>query len=137
MEQPGPHLLGRIDISLKFLEHFGYEDAYVAVECKRVGAGLSQLNKRYVTEGVARFVSGQYAARHPQAFMMGYVLALPVEKPIESIDRRLRKLYGSRLAHTARHPFALAVETGALQQQNGHVIHIDHIFVDMTCAAKV
>ena len=37
-------ILGRIDITLKFLHQFGDEDAYVAIECKRVGAGLSNLN---------------------------------------------------------------------------------------------
>src|SRR5271169_1054581 len=36
-------LLGRIDITLQFLHQFADEDAYVAVECKRVGAGLHQL----------------------------------------------------------------------------------------------
>jgi hypothetical protein len=139
MASPGATLLGRIDVSLKFLEQFGREDNYVAVECKRVGAGQSQLNKRYVTEGVARFVSGQYAAGHPRAFMVGYVLTLPVEDPIGSINRRLERMYGSsaQLAHAVRHHLALAIETGALRQQNGRVIQVDHIFVDMTCAARV
>ncbi len=55
-----PTLLGRIDVTLQFLHQFGDEDAYVAIECKRVGAGHNGLNGLYVTKGVQRFVSGQY-----------------------------------------------------------------------------
>jgi hypothetical protein len=76
-----PALLGRIDITLQFLRQFGDEDDYVAIECKRVGAGLNALNARYVSEGVHRFVTGQYSAGHAWAFMLGYVLALPVDQP--------------------------------------------------------
>jgi hypothetical protein len=40
MASSDPTVLGRIDITLQFLHQFGDEDAYVAIECKRVGAGL-------------------------------------------------------------------------------------------------
>ncbi|MFZ1008460.1 MAG: hypothetical protein WAN65_16580 [Candidatus Sulfotelmatobacter sp.] len=139
MAFPDATLLGRIDISLKFLEHFGDQDAYVGVECKRVGAGLSQLNRRYVTEGVARFATGQYAAGHPRAFILAYVLALPVKTPIQSIDRRLRKTYGTsaQMAPGAPHRLALAVQTSTLHQDGGHMIRLDHVFMDMTCASGI
>ena len=104
-------LLGRIDVTLQFLHQFSDEDAYVAVECKRVGAGRHQLNARYVSEGVHRFASEQYAAGHQWGFMLGYVLVLPPEKPISSIDRRIQKTYGktSKLTVATGHPNALAV----------------------------
>jgi hypothetical protein len=38
MSKADPSLLGRIDITLQFLHQFGDEDAYVGIECKRVGA---------------------------------------------------------------------------------------------------
>src|SRR5581483_1358712 len=69
-------ILGRIDITLKFLHQFGNEDAYVAIECKRVGASLTDLNSKYVSKGVDRFVTGQYGSGHEWGFMLGYVLAL-------------------------------------------------------------
>jgi hypothetical protein len=134
-----PTILGRIDLSLKFLHQFGDEDAYVAIECKRVGAGLHQLNERYVTTGVNRFATGQYAAGHQLGFMLGYVLALPVEMPVKSIDRRIRKTYGAaaKLTNATPHALALAVLVGSLVQAGGpHSISLMHLFVDMTKAAQ-
>lgn len=130
-------ILGRIDITLKFLHQFGNEDAYVAVECKRVGAGLSALNSSYVSNGVDRFVSGQYAAGHEWGFMLGYVLALPVESLVQTINDHLKKSYGdpANLNPETTHALSLAILEGALDQKSGHTIRMKHIFVDMTSAA--
>ncbi|MFL5352583.1 hypothetical protein [Archangium sp.] len=132
-------LQGRIDIILKFRRQFGDEDDYVAMECKRVGAGgdYSQLNGRYVSEGVARFVSEQYAAGHVWGFMLGYILALPVEKVVKTIDTRVCKDYGedAKLSPRACHKDALAIQVGHLVQKSGHTIRLCHLFVDMTPAA--
>lgn len=130
-------ILGRIDISLKFLHQFGNEDAYVAVECKRVGAGLPALNSSYVSNGVDRFVTGQYAAGHEWGFMLGYVLALPIETVVKTIDGHLEKAYGetAKLTSATAHAFSLAVLEGFLNQTGSHKIGINHIFVDMTKAA--
>ncbi len=131
-------ILGRIDITLKFLHQFGDEDAYVAVECKRVGAGLAQLNGRYITQGIDRFVRGQYANGHEWGFMLGYVLVLPVQEVVSSIDQRIRTTYGdeAHLAANTPHPSALAVLEGVLKRNSGEEIHLKHIFVDMTPAAE-
>ena len=64
---------GRIDIVIRFRHQFGHEDAYVAVECKRVEAGNSNLNGRYIREGLMNFVTGKYSEGHERAFMMGYL----------------------------------------------------------------
>ena len=132
-------LLGRIDITLKFLRQFGNEDDYVAIECKRVGFGksYSKLSGRYVSEGVARFVNGQYATGHAWGFMLGYVMVLPVEKPIKSIDKCLRNAYGAdaKLNIANHHPDALSILDGDLIQNSGNPIRLRHIFVDMTPAA--
>jgi hypothetical protein len=130
-------ILGRIDITLKFLHQFGNEDAYVAIECKRVGAKHSILNVRYVSMGVDRFVTGKYAAGHDWGFMLGYVLALPVGKVVQAVDKRLRKTYGeaAKLAAEEAHAMSLAVLEGTLSQRGGHTIRLKHIFVDMTPAA--
>lgn len=134
-----PSLLGRIDITLKFLRQFGDENDYVAIECKRVGAGAkySRLNGCYVSEGVVRFVNGQYATGHAWGFMLGYVLEIPADKAMKSIDARLRKEYGeaAKLSPAADHSDALAVGESALFQVLGSAIRIRHIFVDMTTAA--
>lgn len=130
-------ILGRIDITLKFLHQFGNEDAYVAIECKRVGAALSDLNARYVLNGVDRFVSGQYGSDHEWGFMLGYVLALPVQDVVDAIDSRLQKTYGTaaKLTPDAGHALSLAILDGALRQKNGNAIRLKHVFVNMTSAA--
>lgn len=129
-------LLGRIDITMKFLRQFGDEDDYVAIECKRVGAGAaySQLNGRYVTEGVVRFVNGQYAVGQAWGFMLGYVLSLPEVKIVTSIDKLLRKTYGqdAKLTSTLCHADALAIHDSKLVRRSGSPINLRHIFVDMT-----
>ena len=134
-----PAVLGRVEITLKFLHQFGDEDAYFGIESKRLGAGLHQLNKRYVTEGVDRFVSGQYAKGHPWGMMLGYVLALPVGQSVKSIDGYIRQAYGeaAKLQPAPSHELALAVLLGSLVQGGStHVIRILHVFVDMTVAAR-
>lgn len=130
-------LLGRIDITMQFLHQFGDEDAYVAVECKRVRAGDTSLNASYVAKGVDRFVTGQYAAEHDWSFMLGYVLALPASDVVDAIDTRIRKTYGDSAGLTAEtaHALSLAILEGALAQSNSHTIRLKHIFVDMVPAA--
>lgn len=138
MESDEPTVPGRIDIILELLHQFGDEDAYVAVECKRVGARQHSLNRLYVAEGVNRFVSGQYARGHEWGMMLGYVIAMPVAESANSIDRRIQKTYGrgSRLTPGPAHALAAAVHTGRLLQAGGpHIIRLLHIFVEMTSAA--
>lgn len=133
-----PEVLGRIDIILRFLHQFGDEEAYLGVECKRVGDGESELNKRYVTQGVNRFATGQYAAGHHWGMMLGYVLRLPTAALVKSIDARMRSTYGetAKLEDVDIHPEALLMVSGDLAQgQAGHVIRLIHIFVDTTMAA--
>lgn len=137
MATKDPALLGRIDITLQFLHQFGDEDAYVAVECKRVHSSDTALNGKYVSQGVDRFVSGKYAAGHDWGFMLGYVLALPASGIVKTIDDRIQKAYGAAaaLSHETAHSLALAVLQGALVQNVSHTIQLRHVFVDMTPAA--
>lgn len=139
MESDGADLLRRIDITLKFLRQFGNEDDYVRVECKRVGAGsaFGQLNTRYVTQGVIRFVNGQYATGHAWGFMLGYVLALPADAIVQAVNNRLQQTYGAvaALAAATPHPDAISTHDGTLQRDDGTPVRLRHIFVDMIPAA--
>lgn len=133
-----PDILGRIDIVLRFREQFGEEDDYLGVECKRLARGDATLNGRYVTNGVERFATGQYAAGHYWAMMLGYVLKLPATNVVAGIDSRIQRTYGAaaRLEAIGSHSEALSMHMGVLPQGcNGHAIRLVHIFVDMTAAA--
>ncbi|MFZ2156845.1 MAG: hypothetical protein WAV72_12080 [Bradyrhizobium sp.] len=135
-----PEVLGRIDIILRFLHQFGNEEAYLGVECKRVANGASTLNQRYVTQGVNRFVTGQYAAGHHWGMMLGYVLKLPSAALVAGIDSRIRATYGegTKLYSIDAHADSLSMHIGALGQgSQGHIIRLTHIFVDMTPAAAI
>lgn len=133
-----PEVQGRIDIILRFLHQFGDEDAYLGVECKRVGHGKATLNQRYITRGVDRFASGQYGAGHHRGIMLGYVLRLPSASVVQGIDVRMQRTYGksAKLAGIYAHPDALSMHEGDLAQgRAGHMIRLTHIFVDATPAA--
>jgi hypothetical protein len=133
-------VLGRIDIILRFLHQFGDEEAYLGVECKRVGHGESGLNQRYVTQGVNRFVTGQYATGHRWGMMLGYVLRLPSAGLVKGIDGRIRATYGeaAKLNDLEAHTNALSAHWGDLAQgTTGHVIRLMHIFVDTTPAGSL
>lgn len=134
-----PAILGRIDITLQFSHQFGDEDAFVAIECKRVDAAKPSLSANYVTQGVERFASGQYASGHDWGFMLGYVLTLPVGGIVTTIDQRIQNAYGKEavLVPSASHPMALAVLENALAQTPDHTIRLRHIFVDMVAAAPL
>ncbi|HEX3152029.1 MAG TPA: hypothetical protein VHR66_28405 [Gemmataceae bacterium] len=69
--------LGRID--LKFLPAMSaLEEVYFAFECKRLNALVNgtrrTLASEYVTEGMMRFVTGQYSASMAHGGMIGYIL---------------------------------------------------------------
>lgn len=135
-ETRGPSIRGRIDIVLEFLQQFGDEDAYVGVECKRVAAGDSRLNSLYVTQGIDRFVTGRYCQGHRWAFMLGYVLVLPVSQIVTYIATRVESVYGisAVFRRTGCHPDALEVMENVLQQNSNSMIRLKHIFVDMVPA---
>jgi len=140
MSNDNPEVLGRIDIIFRFLHQFGDEEAYLGVECKRVAFGDSTLNQRYVTQGINRFVTGQYAAGHHWGMMLGYVLKLPSAELVADIDSRIRKAYGeaAKLDLIEGHADSLSMHTDLLSQGSKlHVIRLVHIFVDMTPAAAI
>ena len=65
--------LGRTDIRIKLKTDFDKRDAYYIVECKRID-GTSNLNKKYVNDGVARFVTRKYSAYYKKNIMLGFVV---------------------------------------------------------------
>lgn len=137
MNTSGPRILGRVDITFRFRHQFGDENAYVAVECKRVAAGDSGLNGLYVSDGVSRFASGKYSKGHAWAFMLAYVIAVPASDIVDFINAKISEAYGvsAELQPVGHHPYSLAIRRSALPQGGGHVIRLMHVFVDMCTAA--
>lgn len=68
----GQHI-GRVDIRILLKSDFDKEDAYYIIECKRID-GTSNLNKKYVKEGVARFITEKYSSYYGRNIMLGFVV---------------------------------------------------------------
>lgn len=68
----GQHI-GRVDIRILLKSDFEKEDAYYIIECKRID-GTADLNKKYVKEGVARFVTQKYSSYYGRNVMLGFVV---------------------------------------------------------------
>lgn len=68
----GQHI-GRVDIRILLKNDFEKDDAYYIIECKRID-GSSDLNKKYVKEGVARFVTEKYSSYYGRNIMLGFVV---------------------------------------------------------------
>src|SRR5205823_9163345 len=84
--------LGRID--LKFLPAVSArEEVYFAFECKRLNAiedgHRRTLAPEYVTEGMMRFVTGQYAATMLHGGMIGYVLDGKNADAVRLVERNI------------------------------------------------
>lgn len=65
--------IGRADIRIKLKTDFERRNAYYIIECKRVN-GTSELNKKYVKDGVARFITKKYSAYYGRNIMLGFVV---------------------------------------------------------------
>lgn len=68
----GKHI-GRVDIRILLKSDFEKEEAYYIIECKRID-GTADLNKKYVKEGVARFVTQKYSSYYGRNIMLGFVV---------------------------------------------------------------
>ncbi|GEM_PF-591945 len=71
--------LGRTDIRIVNIDFLKFRQEYYTIECKRVD-GSNDLNKKYVTKGIARFVSDPilYPSDYGKNLMFGFVV-----KPID------------------------------------------------------
>lgn len=68
--------LGRTDITVCSLDWFKNRDAYYIIECKRID-GSKDLNSKYITEGIARFVvspAPKYSSYYGRSIMLGYIV---------------------------------------------------------------
>ncbi len=68
----GQHI-GRVDIRIILKSDFEKEDAYYVIECKRID-GTFDLNKKYVKEGVARFITQKYSSYYGRNIMLAFVV---------------------------------------------------------------
>lgn len=81
----GQHI-GRVDIRILLKSDFEKDDAYYIIECKRID-GSSDLNKKYVKEGVARFVTEKYSSYYGRNIMLGFVVKkIDISSNVKTIE---------------------------------------------------
>lgn len=127
----GQHI-GRIDIRILLKSDFEKDDAYYIIECKRID-GSSDLNKKYVKEGVSRFVTQKYSSYYGRNIMLGFV----VKKIDVSANAKLiEEIQKAELEQYIRGDFQLVKREGVTesykcmyQLQSGEV-ELRHIFSD-------
>jgi len=86
---------GRTDISVMSSDTLKNRSAYLTIECKRLN-GEKRLNKKYVKEGISRFVEHppKYSSYYGKSIMLGYIVRAINDisentKKIDNIQREL------------------------------------------------
>jgi hypothetical protein len=126
---------GRVDIKLR--SGYEYHD-FLLIECKRVHGKKRNLARKYVEEGVMRFVSGKYAPGHGHGVMMGFAVDRDATAAAGLIEDVLSTHAPAEThsAWSADNSWRLSVTPHRTEhrQQTGaasHVIAIIHLVVDI------
>jgi hypothetical protein len=86
---------GRTDIKVVSSDWLKNRKAYYTIECKRLD-GKTDLNKKYVLEGVARFVIStepKYFSYYGRNIMLGYIVqTMNIGENTDKIDKLQREL---------------------------------------------
>lgn len=127
----GQHI-GRVDIRILLKSDFEKEDAYYIIECKRID-GTADLNKKYVKEGVARFVTQKYSSYYGKNIMLGFV----VKKIDVSVNAKLiEEIQNAELDQYMHGDFQLVESEGVTEsykcmyQIPSGEVELRHIFSD-------
>lgn len=94
-----PNSAKRIDVRLNGSWERDYNSIYFAWEFKKVGEkeGTSRYNKHvleYITEGIKRYIDGDYSSRVSDSGMIGIVLSHTPEKIVSDINHKMKSTPG-------------------------------------------
>jgi hypothetical protein len=82
------------EIDLKFI-YKNQERTYISFECKRLRvnfpSGFDTLSGKYVTEGMCRYFTGQYAQDLTKGGMLGYVMDGNCNKAVRDVQKAIEK----------------------------------------------
>ena len=124
--------LGRVDIRILLKNDFEKDDAYYIIECKRID-GSSNLNKKYVEDGVARFITEKYSSYYGRNIMLGFVVK---ELDISSNTKLIEKIQNADSNQQMHGDFEFVDSRGVTESykcmyqiQSGEV-ELCHVFSD-------
>lgn len=129
---------GRADIRIMLKTDFEKRDAYYLVECKRLD-GSRNMNKEYVEEGVARFVSRKYSAYYGKGMMLGFVVRqmniFQNAQEIECLQNTSAELSMHGKFEALEIRTSQEVYSCAYHLQGGE-LELRHVFVDFSGVVK-
>lgn len=114
------------------------QDVYLAYECKRLNvafpSGFKSLADKYVSEGVMRYVSAQYAEGLPLGVMIGYVIDGDVTSACAAVKTQITKVASKLHCYETPPTQDLPAISGITQfctrhDRKGAVIKIDHVIL--------
>lgn len=138
--------LGRID--LKFLPAVSaLEEVYFAFECKRLNATANgtrrSLAAEYVTQGMMRFVTGQYASSVSNGGMIGYVLDGSGDEAMTSViqniathRKELQMSESARLGQSTLRPDNRLIRETNHSRLAQHKFRLHHVFLECCTASE-
>ena len=101
---------------------------HMIVECKRIAGNDAGLCRKYVVEGMDRFIDGKYGARHRAGFMVGYVQAGTAAESVDRVNTYLTK--NTRVKDCLSDlPQPEAWESNHLRASPMPEIHLRHAFL--------
>ena len=94
--------IGRADITVISGDYFNDAKAYHIIECKRID-GSKILNRKYVSEGVSRFLSPvaspKYSSFYRQNIMFGYVVkTIDIPSNTKKLEELQKQILGNGIA---------------------------------------
>lgn len=111
------------------------DDAYLSIECKRLTPG--DLCRRYVVEGIARFVRGYYGAKSNTGAMVGYVVSGTAAAVLDRVNAQVRRAssMGPREILTASDPIewlSTVYTSNHPRPSTARTIRLTHLFFEMS-----
>lgn len=131
-----PLVRGEIDIKFRWEEYPSLHERYLAVEAKRLRGKGPSLADKYVTGGVADFVSAKYSRSHDHGIMIGYIVVSPAATAIAKVANAMakrRSTTGEQSPFTTDSSLCTHPETHrSVHQQIGTSapITLVHLFID-------
>lgn len=84
--------IGEIDLKIIYQNQ---EKTYFSFECKRLRvhfpSGFDTLARKYITEGMCRYFTGQYACDLDKGGMLGYVMDGNCNEAVEDVQKAVEK----------------------------------------------
>lgn len=96
-------IASKIDLKVFRPLDLNSDEFYFAWECKRIGLINTGLKSKYISQGLIRFIRGEYSAQRDTAGMIGYILDSNVLTITNEINKSMLRRRKSPLLSSSDH----------------------------------